>query len=272
MVRVEAVPPVSSLGLVEEYAAAADRFAATVGWSELHAPVPSCPGWTVRDVVVHLANEHAWAATIVETGRRADRLEDQPRGSRPRSVREWYVAKAEDLYQVLRHTPPQRPCWTWLSQAGTAHFWQRRQVHETTIHRVDLDEAAGRGSELSAQVATDGVDEALSVMMHRMHRRGHPAALDGPVQLTAPDTGDSWLVAPGVRFGSGLTGVGAALVPAPPSVERLGSSDAAVAADRVEASAADLYRMLWHRRATGRVRVRGDEARVRAFLASRLTP
>lgn len=257
---------------MEEYAAAADRFAVAVGWSQLHAPVPSCPAWTVRDVVVHLANVHAWAATVVETGRRAEQLNDQPRSNRPLSVREWYVAKAEDLYQVLRQCPPHTPCWNFAFDDGVAAFWQRRQLHETTIHRIDLDEAAGRNSGVSPLVAADGVDEVLSVMLHRMHRRGHPVLLDAPVQLTASDTGDSWLLSPGRRFGTGLSGVGAALVPAPPTVERLGLSEARAASDRVEASAADLYRALWHRRIARDLRVFGDEARVRVFLGSRLTP
>lgn len=272
MGRVEAVRPVTALGFVEEYAAAADRFAVAVGWSELHDAVPSCPGWTVRDVVVHLANVHAWAATIVETGSRADQLNDEPRSSRPRSVRQWYLAKAEDLYAVLRQCPPQTPCWNFATGDGVALFWQRRQLHETTMHRVDVDEAAGRDSELSAQVAADGVDEALSVLLHRMHRRGHPVPLDAPVQLTASDTGDSWLVTPARPLEAGLSGVAAALVPPPPTVQRLGPSDAPAATDRVQATAADLYRTLWHRRASGGLRIAGDEARVRAFLGSRITP
>ncbi len=272
MVGVEAVPAATSLDFVQEFAAAADRFAVAVGWSELHAEVPSCPGWTVRDVVVHLGNVHAWAATVVETASRAEQLNDEPRGSRPRSFREWYVAKAEDLYQVLRQCPPQTPCWNFAFDGGVAEFWQRRQVHETTIHRVDLDEAAGRDSELSPQVAADGVDEVLSVLLRRMHRRGQPVPLDGPVQVTASDTGDSWLVTPARRLDSGLSGVAAAVVPPPPTLQRVAASDEPAAAGRVEGSAADLYRRLWHRRAAEELRISGDEALVRAFLGSRLTP
>jgi uncharacterized protein (TIGR03083 family) len=243
---------------VESYAAVASRFAATVTWSDLRAPVASCPGWSTYDLVVHLGNVHAWAATIVETGRPAVEQNDEPRSSsRGRIVSEWYVGKAEDLYQVLRHSSPDAPCWNFAFGSGTAGFWHRRQLHETTVHQVDLDVAQGRESELDPEVSADGVDEVLTVMAHRMHQRGHAAALERPVALTATDTGDAWVVAPR---------------PSAPSVERRRSARVGVE-DRVEARADVLYRLLWHRPVeSGQVRISGDEARVRAFLASRLTP
>ncbi|WP_367303766.1 maleylpyruvate isomerase N-terminal domain-containing protein [Nocardioides panacis] len=54
-----------------------------MAWSDLRAPVPGCPGWSVLDLVVHVGNVHAWAATIVETGRAAAEQNDRPSSSRP---------------------------------------------------------------------------------------------------------------------------------------------------------------------------------------------
>jgi hypothetical protein len=48
---------------------------------------------------------------------------------------------------------------------------------------------------------------------------------------------------------------------------------AETARDQVVAPAVVLYRALWHRRVDeAALRVAGDDARVRAFLGSRLTP
>jgi uncharacterized protein (TIGR03083 family) len=211
----------------------------------------------VRDLVVHLGNTHAWAATIVETGRPAADPVDEPSSETARGVSAWYLAKAENLHRVLQDAPPDRPCWNFASGDGVAAFWPRRQLHETTIHLVDLE---GTAPDLSREVAADGVDEVLTVMVPRMHRRGSPAALSAPVQVLATDTRDSWVLRPSPRDAADL----------PPTVERSGSGVADVG-DLVEAPADVLYRALWHREA-GALGISGDQARVRAFLGSRLTP
>jgi uncharacterized protein (TIGR03083 family) len=241
---------------VELFREAADRFVVGAAWSHLRAPVASCPGWTVLDLVVHLGNVHAWAATILETGRSAAGQNDEPRSSRGRVVAAWYAGKAEDLYLVLRQVDPARPCWNFALGEGVAAFWSRRQLHETTMHLVDLDLACGRAPSVAAAVAADGVAEVVEVLAHRMHARGHHAALSQPLTLRATDTGDVWTLHP-------TSGV--------PRVER-GAGDGV--RDRVEAPAELLYRLLWHRAtptADG-VRVLGDGDRVRDFLGSRLTP
>ena len=35
--------------------------------AELGAAVPSCPGWSVRDLVVHLGNLHRWVVQAMTT-------------------------------------------------------------------------------------------------------------------------------------------------------------------------------------------------------------
>jgi uncharacterized protein (TIGR03083 family) len=42
-----------------------------------------------------------------------------------------------------------------------ATFWARRQAHETMVHRVDAELAAGRAAVLDAALAADGIDEWL---------------------------------------------------------------------------------------------------------------
>lgn len=275
------VRPATTLGFVELFAAAAEGFAVNVAWSDLRARVPGCPDWTAYDLVVHLGNVHAWAATIVETGRPAAEQNDEPRSSKPRVVSEWYAGKAEDLYEVLRAAPADRTTWNFAYGAGVAAFWHRRQVHETTIHRLDLDLAAGRDPEpVDPRVAADGVDEVLTVFGHRMASRGYPARLDRSLVLTATDTGDTWLVSPPIReHGSSVVPTQPSTSPAeqqPVDVRRGAAAHerAGAARDRVEGPAEALYRLLWRRAGLddGTVRVEGDETRVRAFLGSRLVP
>ena len=117
--------------------------------------------------------------------------------------------------------------------------------------------AAGRPERLPVRLALDGVDEALTVFLHRMHSRGHPADLDVPLVLRADDAEAAWTVQPPARG-------------AEPVVLR----EALDGADVVEAPAGVLLKVLWKRaRPTdAAVRISGDERRVGRFLASRLTP
>ena len=270
----------TTVDFVAEYAAVAERLAVAVAWADLRAPVPSCPGWSTYDLVVHLGNVHAWAATIVETGQAAVEQNDEPASARPRVVSAWYAGKAEDLYEVLRAADPAAPCWNFAFGSGTAGFWPRRQLHETTVHQVDLDLALGRTTELAPAVCRDGVDEVLRVFLHRMHQRGYPARLDRPLALTATDTGDTWVVRPRTRPASTpmvpaqpVGTVTETVPPGTPTVEHRGTTTVAVA-DRVEATAEVLYRMLWKRLGIedAGLQVSGDEQRVKDFLTSRLVP
>lgn len=250
------VGPPPAPAFVEEFRAAADSFAVAVTASDLGVRIASCPGWTAYDLVVHLGNVHGWAATIVETGERAAEQDDEPPSPRAKAVGAWYGAKAEDLYQVLRQAPSDRPCWNFVAGRGLAEFWPRRQLHEATMHRVDLDLACGRTPLLASEVAADGVGEVLGVLMHRMYARGHSTQLVEPLALRATDTGDTWVMVPQAG---------------PPLLER--ADGAGEVRDRVEAPAEVLYRMLWRRPVdSGLVQVSGDQAHVQAFLSSRLAP
>lgn len=276
-----AVRQSTSVDFVEEYAAAAERLAVAVAWSDLRAPVPGCPGWSTYDLVVHLGNMHSWAATIVETGRAAAELNDEPGSAKPRLVSAWYAGKAEDLYEVLCNADPDAPCWNFAFGTGTSQFWRRRQLHETMVHQIDLDRALGRTTEVAPMLCRDGVDEVLRVFLYRMHQRGHAASLDRPLAVTATDTGDTWVVTPRPPQTStprvpaqSLGSPSETMPPLPPTVQHRRSPVLAAVADRVEAPAEVLYRLLWKRvdvHEAG-VRLSGDEDQVRAFLSSRLVP
>ncbi len=271
----------TGLDHVGRYLQAAERFALALQERDLRAPVASCPGWSTYDLVCHLGNVHAWAATIVETGAPAAQQNDEPPSRRPRAVSEWYVGKAGDLYQVLRAADAEAPCWNFVDGAdGRARFWVRRQLHETTVHLLDLP---GPPAELDPEVCADGIDEVLQVLLRRMHHRGHPARLTAPLCVVAGDVGRAWTLTPRVPAanGSGVpvqprgsaTESAPALLTGPPLVvERRHPT-----ADRLQAPASVLYRLLWHRSSLADAladgaRVVGDEARVSAFLDSRLTP
>jgi uncharacterized protein (TIGR03083 family) len=126
------------------------------------APVPTCPDWRVRDLVLHLGNIHHWAAGIV-TVRRASRIPVSKDTVPDAQLGDWYRAGAGKLTDALVAAPDDLDCWTFLPGSTPRHFWARRQLHETTIHRVDAQLAAGRTpTGVDATIAVDGVDELLA--------------------------------------------------------------------------------------------------------------
>ncbi len=252
---------VSAVDFVSAYAAAAAEVVATIPACDMGGRVAACPGWSTYDLVVHLGNTHAWAATIVETGRSAAEQNDRPRWHHPRTVARWYAAKAEDLLQVLRAAAPDEACWTFSADHATKGFWPRRQTHETLVHLADLQHTRSRTSDIPAHLAVDGIAEVLEVFLSRMHARGRPATLDAPLLLHASDTDDRWLLTPRVDG-----------PPAWRHVEPTGHVGAGH--DLVTAPAADLMLLLWRRLSPEHpsVTLDGDPDRLAAFLSSPLTP
>lgn len=130
----------------------------------LDAPVPSCPGWDVAELLGHIGGVQHWAA---ETSRRAPEGEfvarDQEaipdRAERP----DWFATATAALVTALDR-PSDEPAWTWIPPA-TVGFWQRRQAHEAAMHRVDAELAAGVAApEIEPGLASDGIDEFLEVV------------------------------------------------------------------------------------------------------------
>ncbi|MFI5075466.1 MAG: maleylpyruvate isomerase N-terminal domain-containing protein, partial [Actinomycetales bacterium] len=131
----------------------------------LWAPVPTCPGWTVRALVAHQGMVHRWAAGCL----RGERADDEAcavverEGLASPDLLAWMDEGAKDLLSTLAFAPADLDVWFFLKDsAGPRQGWARRQCHETTIHAVDAMSAA-RGSVppaaetwIHAELAADG--------------------------------------------------------------------------------------------------------------------
>lgn len=254
--------PVPAVDFASAFAAAASELVEAIPSCDMGARVPACPGWSTYDLLLHLGNVHAWAATIVETGRAAPEQYDSPGSRRAKNVARWYAGKAEDLFEVLRAAAPDDPCWTFSARHSTKAFWPRRQTHETLVHLIDALQAAGRTTDIALPLAADGVAEVLEVFLPRMHARGRPADLSAPLLLKAADTEDTWLLT-------------TPATPGPPLLRRVEPEHLSHSGiDRLVAPAADLMLLLWKRLRPedADLSLDGDRDRILAFLDSPLTP
>lgn len=137
-----------------------DRFALRYEEAGGDREIPSCPGWTADDLAGHLGLIHRWAEHLVRVlapsriSARTMGLDTGP------PTPQWIRAGGEQLVRTLRGAGPEEPMWAWGADQHV-RFWSRRQLHETLVHRLDLDLAVGRAPEVEAPVAIDAVDELL---------------------------------------------------------------------------------------------------------------
>ncbi|MCS3781829.1 maleylpyruvate isomerase family mycothiol-dependent enzyme [Tsukamurella ocularis] len=146
--------------------------------------VPSCPGWTVRDLIVHLGGVHRWAATFLaegpdSTNRFAPIEDDAPAGA---AVTAWYRDRLDGLLAELRRHDPDAPARAFTGRA-TAGFWMRRQAHETAVHRWDAENSWNAARPVESVLAGDGIEEWAQVFAGRFLARG-PGLPDGLVGRT----------------------------------------------------------------------------------------
>jgi uncharacterized protein (TIGR03083 family) len=131
---------------------------------DLAAPVPSCAGWDVRDVVRHTAEvyEHK-IACVALAGPRPDPW--PPEWPPTSDSLAWFDDAHHRVLEMLRTTDPVAPSWTWWPDDQTAGFWLRRMAQETAVHRADVELAFGSVTPIDAELAVDGIDELLYLMV-----------------------------------------------------------------------------------------------------------
>ncbi len=126
--------------------------------ADLGARVPSCPDWTVADLVDHVAMVYLHKVACIKYGR--------PQEWPPPTGGEPPVALLERAYGQLAaefaNRAPTASAYTWYEPDQTVGFWVRRMAQETVIHRVDAELGAGVPiAPIPADLALDGIDELL---------------------------------------------------------------------------------------------------------------
>ena len=209
---------------------------------DLDAAVPTCPGWTVRDAVEHTAEVYEHKLACIAAG--GARPEPWPPEWPARDPVAWYADAHERVLRVLRDTDPAAPSWTWWPDDQTAGFWVRRMAQETAVHRVDVQSASGTVTPVDDELATDGVDEVLVMMLSGDWSEEVVPHLTGTVAVTTG--GRSWLVT---------------MTPAEVVVAEMpGAPDATVGGDP-----SDVLLWLWGRSGDDAVRIDGDADVARRF-------
>ena len=206
--------------------------AATILPETLDARVPSCPDWSLTDLIWHLGRvQRFWAKTVYAGDAEPEFPAEEGAPDDADDLDAWFRASTRELLDALQAVAWDVPAWTWWKEDRTVGAIARHQVQEAAVHRWDAQLAAGgRPDPLPAKIAEDGVDEFLWIARQM---RGPE-----PIAFHATDSG--------AMFSAG--------------------TDKALVT--VSAAASDLVLLLYGRVSADAVHIEGDEAALAPFLVA----
>jgi uncharacterized protein (TIGR03083 family) len=230
--------------------------------------VPSCPGWVVTDLVLHLGFVHRAVALVI-----AERMQQPPAESDrswlglpgpwldwlppgrapqqspvPAPLLDWFHAGAATLQELFRTADPSDRVWTWSADQSVG-FWQRMQAIEAAVHRWDAQNAMRAAQPLEAALAADAIVQTFEVMapMRRAVTNAPPGQGERFAFLRTDGPG-TWAVS----FDAGPV-----LLGAPQDSYDI----------EISGTASDLALFLWQRDVIGSLEVRGDSSLLDRYFA-----
>lgn len=167
---------------------------------DMDSRVPTCPDWTVADLMRHVGEFTGfWTHVLCEgTGRPKTDWLPMPRVQDGEAVADWYAGLGSSLITELQATPGDQSVWTWVEDRQNARFVARRCAHELAIHRFDLQMAAGRARPIDGPLAVDGVEEIFVMMAASVESEVRPEGAGRgngeTLHVHATDVPGEWLI------------------------------------------------------------------------------
>ncbi|MEY9994649.1 uncharacterized protein (TIGR03083 family) [Streptomyces sp. V4I8] len=138
--------------------------------ADLSATVPTCPDWSLEQLVRHTGGALRWVELMVRTRAQEEIPEEKvplaggpdEKGD-PAALDAWLAETGEMIVGALREAGPDAEVWGWAGVLN-AGFWARRMTHEVTVHRADATLAAGQPYDVAPDIAADAIDEWLEIV------------------------------------------------------------------------------------------------------------
>ena len=166
-------------------------------------PVPTCPKWTLADLVDHVGGTQRMVAVLV-----GERLTD-PAGAYARYVpgpkdpaqwRGWLTDGVAGVTQAFASVTDDTPVWDPSGGEAGVTFWARRLFGEACVHRADAAVALDLRYELAPESAVGAVEDWLATMTSRGYWENRPAFADAmrgngqTLHFHATDAAGEWVV------------------------------------------------------------------------------
>jgi len=181
--------------LVAQNSLLADAFSG----ADLASAVPTCPGWSMLQLMRHVGRGDRWAAQMIRED--VDELDVRAvvDGRPPDDVNlalDWLRASAALVVAAVAAKGPGSLVPTFLGRRpGT--WWLRRRLHEATVHRADASLARADASDFSPyslepHLAADGLDEWLERVIESVEQGSMSSPLRPGRQLALRCTDLTW--------------------------------------------------------------------------------
>ncbi|KOV79419.1 maleylpyruvate isomerase family mycothiol-dependent enzyme [Nocardia sp. NRRL S-836] len=175
-----------------------------VDGADLSVPVPSCPDWTLNQLLRHVGHAHRWVAQMVgERFPEIDRSLSKAHsvsgyaGETADVLGPWLTEGAALISDTLLAADPQDMIAVVLPGVPGPDFWSRRMAHETVVHRWDAAQALGLPFEVAPSLADDGLHEWMTTIQRiifTLRPEATPLLGTGVLYFEATDTGAQWTV------------------------------------------------------------------------------
>jgi uncharacterized protein (TIGR03083 family) len=173
-------------------------FTDTVFSVQPETPIPTCPGWSMLQLMRHVGRSQRWAAHIIGTG--GDTSLDPrtvPHGRPPDETdgaQAWLLASPRSLLDAVSGIGGPHVTVATFDGPRPCQWWIRRLLHEVTVHRADAVLAVGERYELAPDLAADGIGEWLARLADMPRRGALPVADGQTVALVADDVDARWTI------------------------------------------------------------------------------
>jgi len=179
-----------------------DTFADWVQGKDATTRVPTCPEWTLADLVGHVGATHRMVTMLV-----GERLSEPssvfaryvPGPTDSTKWHAWLTEGAAEAKQVFESVTDDTPVWDPSGADAGVLFWSRRLLGEASVHRADAAAALDMPYELAPGPAAAAVEDWLDTMTSAGYWENKPdfaAAMRGDGQTLhfhATDAPGEWL-------------------------------------------------------------------------------
>jgi uncharacterized protein (TIGR03083 family) len=138
--------------------------ASTASGADPTTRVPTCPDWTLRDLVGHVGQAYRWATHLVRIGG-TDVLNEMPRTppESPADWAGWLSDGADELIEAYDAKPDGSVDHPLLGTWPTV-MWVRRMANESVVHHADAAFTAGTPFAVEPDLADDVITEFLGLL------------------------------------------------------------------------------------------------------------
>jgi uncharacterized protein (TIGR03083 family) len=178
--------------------------AAWVGGTEPGTPIPTCPEWTLTDLVDHVGSTQRWVSRLVGEGisdpGTAFSIGWESAPAEQSTWGSWLLDGAHGLEATFARGTDDRVVWDPSGGGDGVSFWSQRVFGEISVHRVDAAFALERAYQIDPTLAVAAVEDWLSTMASSgwaANVPGFAEAMRGDGQTiawVADDADQAWLL------------------------------------------------------------------------------